>query len=351
MPKLTRSFLPSCDLMDWVTVKPFPDLPTDVAQSLLETAAWEDACTAEALTRVSKMVRQWIDPILYHTVTLRTVSQLIQFHQSIMLRNDSAFFARSVKLLRLGDFSCGDFKEDGLSSDIPELDRRVLNECSGVRRLAFWLMDSKALFLHAFSGYIRPSHLSMIDMRFTLDEYVKFVPPSLTHLHLDDPSEEEENVHSIPWQVFAACPGLSHICLSGHIASCFITDRPGFMSLATDLLAALPSNIAIFVLYVDYLPPPDTQSDIDGVASDIETLSAAASDRLVVIRQADCHNRHYYGRIANLHCFLDHCDIQSDWGDGGATDIWEFADICLLKQRRRNQLSTREAKLFIRDGE
>ncbi|KAF9026295.1 hypothetical protein BDZ89DRAFT_1040075 [Hymenopellis radicata] len=178
----------------------------------------------------------------------------------------------------------------------------------------------------------------MLDMpaqRLTLDEYVKFVPPSLTHLHLDHGSSTGDNVQSIPWQAFAACPGLSHICLSGPIAQCFLdpSDRD-FISLATDQLAALPSNIVIFVLYVDYLPLLNKQIDINSVSSDLETLSAA-SDRLVAMA-----DRHYRGQIANLHCFLEYRDIGADWGDGGAKDIWEYADICLIKQRRN-----REAKL------
>ncbi|KAF9026310.1 hypothetical protein BDZ89DRAFT_1067659 [Hymenopellis radicata] len=312
--------------MDWVTVKPFPDLPADVAQYLLEKAAWEDACTAEALTRVSKIVRQWIDPILYHTVTLHTVPQLMGFAESISARNDSAFFARSVKILRLGDFTRGEFKViDGrivsFNATTTEHVRIVLNECSGVRRLAFWLLDSEDL--HAFtvsSGYIRLSHLSILDVRaqrLTLDEYVKFVPLSVTHLHLyynpTYPSTEvEDHVQSIPWQLFAAYSGLSHFCLSGPIARCFLTDRD-FISLVTDPLTALPSNIATFVLYVDYLPSMDTQSYIDSVASNLETLSAA-SDRLVVISQADPD---YYRQIANFHCFSKDCDIESDWGYGG----------------------------------
>ncbi|KAF9026278.1 hypothetical protein BDZ89DRAFT_1067629 [Hymenopellis radicata] len=310
--------------MDLVTFKPFPDLPTDVARFLLETAAWEDACTAQVLARVSKIVRQWIDPILYHAVTLHTVPQLVGFTESISARNDSAFFARSVKILRLGNLTHGQFEgPDGRLvpfSAITELIRIVLNECSGARRLAFWVPVSEDL--HAFtvsSGYIRLSHLSILDVRaqrLTLDKYVKFVPPSLTHLHLYHNTEDEDNVQSISWQLFAACPGLSHFCLSGPIASRFLTDR-AFLSLVTDPLTALPSNIAMFVLYVDYFLSMDTQSDID-----------------MVISQADCD---YYWQIANLHCFSKDCDIESDWGYGGITDIWEYADICLAKQNQRRQ--------------
>ncbi len=39
--------------------KAIPDLPTDVARYLLEVAAHEDPCTAEPLSRVSKIVRKW----------------------------------------------------------------------------------------------------------------------------------------------------------------------------------------------------------------------------------------------------------------------------------------------------
>ncbi len=62
LPKATPSFLPPNSTfagMDLASVKPFPDLPTDVARYILEGAAYQDPCTAVYLTRVSKIVRQW----------------------------------------------------------------------------------------------------------------------------------------------------------------------------------------------------------------------------------------------------------------------------------------------------
>ncbi|KAF9026292.1 hypothetical protein BDZ89DRAFT_1134869 [Hymenopellis radicata] len=183
--------------MDLASVKSFPDFPTDLARSFFEMAAWEDPCTAEHLTRVSKNVRQWIDPILYHTVILCTVTQLAQFHQSITLRNDSAFFARSVKILRLGNVKSAEFAVPVWVDRPPletqmELVRNVFNACSGVRRLAFWLRLNEQGVLDevtGVSGSRHLTHLSVLDVMppppFT-HMYIKFLPPSLTHFHLDN---------------------------------------------------------------------------------------------------------------------------------------------------------------------
>ncbi|KAF8909459.1 hypothetical protein CPB85DRAFT_1435662 [Mucidula mucida] len=139
------------------SLQSFPDLPTDVVRCLFEVAAYEDLCTAEHLTRVSKIVRKWIDPILYHTIDLCTISQLVQFHHSIMLCNEPVFFARSVKFLCLGDFSNGEFYMAALCLQPTferqkELVQTVLNTCSGVTRLAVWLSVDAHTFHSAFTS-------------------------------------------------------------------------------------------------------------------------------------------------------------------------------------------------------
>ncbi|KAF9026299.1 hypothetical protein BDZ89DRAFT_1067648 [Hymenopellis radicata] len=68
----------------------FPDLPLDVARLLLEAAAWSDRLsTARNLTLVSKDVRQWIDPILHHTVALDTPTKLYAFAAAVIAHKAS----------------------------------------------------------------------------------------------------------------------------------------------------------------------------------------------------------------------------------------------------------------------
>ncbi|KAF9026281.1 hypothetical protein BDZ89DRAFT_1161285 [Hymenopellis radicata] len=333
--------------MNLAIVKSSPDFPTDVARSLLETAAWEDPCSAQALTRVSKIVRQWIDPILYRTAVLRTVTQLAQFHQSITLRNDSAFFAQSVKLLRFGNLIYANFDPIDSVHKPPferkmELIRNVLKACSGVRRVAFWLQTDDGRVLDGFTGISSShhlTHLSVLDVRrdsYFGHAYIKFLPPSLTHLHLDNNSPD---VHwrCIPWGIFTALPRLSHICLSGRIATVFLFRD--FLPSLVDSIAALPRTITTFVLLVDHsLGSPNTILRPGTVASNLEALRAV-SDRLVVINR----NSSYLGQIPHVHCFSHDHTIESDWGHGSGMDVWEFADICLAKQsqRRQDQLTCR----------
>ncbi|KAF9026302.1 hypothetical protein BDZ89DRAFT_1067652 [Hymenopellis radicata] len=322
--------------MDLAAVQPFPDLPMDVARLMLETAAWGDTRTAQSLTCVSKLVRQWIDPILHHTVVIRTLSKLQKFHQSIISRNDPVFFARHVKILRLGVYEDGYLYPDAhlLTSEMESLNI-VLSACCGLERLALWHAAYNFMVLPVIlgeHGCIRPTHLSVRRITtmtsFPSPNRFKFWPPSLTHLHLHEGHNGDTAL--IPWpDIFTGCPKLTHICLSGAAIDWdFSSER--LLALIKEPLAALPSNVTTFVILskaAGWLPVMRLRSAIERLAE--------ASDRLVVITSTN----ETYALVPDLHRLPQGHTLESDWGGNGrGMDTWEFADLCIAERKRKQRL-------------
>ncbi|KAF9026291.1 hypothetical protein BDZ89DRAFT_1161294 [Hymenopellis radicata] len=197
----------------------FPDLPLDVVRLLLEEAAWSDRfTTAYNLTLVSKDVRQWIEPILHHTVTLDTPTQLYAFAVTITSRNNPDFFRRTVKVLRIGNLEY--FPETG----IPLADSMavVLTACTSIERFAFWV-DAPCPMPLPSAMHAHPTHLSLavpwkeLDSFDIFDFLIGMTSPSLTHLHLDFASFISLYTFEDAWSIiFRRCPGLTHLRLSGN---------------------------------------------------------------------------------------------------------------------------------------
>ncbi|KAF9026282.1 hypothetical protein BDZ89DRAFT_1134859 [Hymenopellis radicata] len=138
----------------------FPDLPLDVVRLLLEEAAWSDRfTTAHNLTLVSKDVRQWIEPILYHTVTLDTSTKLYAFAATVTSRNNRDFFRRTVKVLIIGDLEIGHFSGDIIL--VGDSVSVVLAACADIKCFAFWV-DAPAPIALPVTIHPHPTHLSLI---------------------------------------------------------------------------------------------------------------------------------------------------------------------------------------------
>ncbi|KAF9026306.1 hypothetical protein BDZ89DRAFT_1067653 [Hymenopellis radicata] len=330
--------------MDLASVQPFPDLPTDVARSMIEAAAWNDICTAQSLTCVSKIVRQWIDPILHHTVVIQTSSKLEKFRQSIISRNNAVFFARHVKILRIGCYEDGALEDGALeatpldSAHTLESEREsiniVLSACRGLERLALWLPDYNLMVIQDFMGEygcLSPTHLSVLDVTTMIPSF-KLWPSSLTHLHIDE-GHHGDTVY-IPWRdIFIGYPKLTHICLSGAaVDRDFLSER--LLALMKEPLAALPSNVTTFVILLKAGSLPIGMR----LRSAIERL-AEASDRLVVITSTNAT----YALVPDLHRLPQDHTLESDWGgDGRGMDTWEFADLCIAERERKRRCSSEE---------
>ncbi|KAF9026307.1 hypothetical protein BDZ89DRAFT_1067654, partial [Hymenopellis radicata] len=135
----------------------FPDLPVHVARLLIEVAAWSNRpTTARNLVLVSKTVRQWIDPILHHTIVLDTEPKFYAFVAAVASRKDPDFFRRNVRVLAIGNFELGGFPN--ATDDVPPDN----------------LHDGFAVIFGACTESPR--------LRDSLKSLVMF--PGLTHLHL-----------------------------------------------------------------------------------------------------------------------------------------------------------------------
>ncbi|KAF8909188.1 hypothetical protein CPB85DRAFT_754871 [Mucidula mucida] len=260
---------------------PFPDIPTDIARLILETAAWKDDKTAYTLVFVSKVVRQWIDPILYHSVTLSTSKQLAAFRDSIISRCDAAFFSRAVKRHCIGDLSIGTLETRHHSAaNIWTWMRAALEACTGVERLAIWL-TTREMELHWLArnnDHLRPTHMSFDVNEHDWDDR----PDSVTifpHLNLD--CFTNQDIEDIPWQaIFARCPNLAHISLSGTAVQHSSYDCTLFSLIVSPLLSLLPAIVVVFAIVLSSHP-----QSLDRMLEDQIDAISEASDRFVVV----CH--------------------------------------------------------------
>lgn len=86
-------------------------LPVEIIRDILEIAAWSDQATAAMLDRVSRTVRNWIGPILYHTVILHSPDAFIGFLELLRvvplyatgITRDAAFYTQSVQYLSIAN--------------------------------------------------------------------------------------------------------------------------------------------------------------------------------------------------------------------------------------------------------
>ncbi|KAK0501899.1 hypothetical protein EDD18DRAFT_1432348 [Armillaria luteobubalina] len=69
-----------------------PYLPLDILQEIFEYAARVDRQVALNLVQVSSWAREWIDPILYHVVSLRRESTIRNFLRTIDTAKSQRFF-------------------------------------------------------------------------------------------------------------------------------------------------------------------------------------------------------------------------------------------------------------------
>ncbi|KAF9017732.1 hypothetical protein BDZ89DRAFT_1074573 [Hymenopellis radicata] len=271
--------------MTCLRLSPFPDIPIDIARLIFETAVWDDGTTAYSLVLVSKVVREWIDPILYNSVTLYTKSQLVAFRASIISRNDSAFFSRAVKVLCIGDRSTATLDTSS-----------VLKACTCVKCLAVWLVGHDLALHHltdaGSSSRLRPTHMSLTDItKHCWHGGLDVLPNSLTHLNLDCLSNQD--MKDIPWQ-----------------ESLFreSSDDNELFSIVSPVMSQLPLTVETFTMVIARDP------DSHETARMLEKLAtiSEASDRFVVVS----HDISPHREIRGLHVFEKKHTFDSEWGVG-----------------------------------
>ncbi|KAF9018278.1 hypothetical protein BDZ89DRAFT_1073979, partial [Hymenopellis radicata] len=322
--------------MIYLRLSPLPDMPIDIARLIFETAAWENGATAYRLVLVSKVVREWIEPILYNSVVICTGSKLAAFHDSIISRNDNAFFSRAVKVLCLGDRSTGMLKcpHHSIAAIWPWA-RAILEVCTGVQRLAVWLIDHD-LELHRFtrnSGRLRPTHMSLDITDHSWDsarlDWVKILPESLTHLNLDCGSYQD--ITDILWlEIFAWCPNLAHVSLSGYAARVRFIDGELFSLIVSPLMSQLPATVATFAVVMPETWHPYSRDKDRELENQLDAISEA-SDRFVVVSHDFCPRR----QIRGLQAFEEPHAFDSEWGRWRGEDTWDLAQKCVANRLKK----------------
>ncbi|KAF9023897.1 hypothetical protein BDZ89DRAFT_146001 [Hymenopellis radicata] len=319
---------------------PFADLPIDIARLLLETAAEMDRATALTLALVSKTVRQWMEPMIYRSIALPNANKVMAFARVVQSRNDPTFFALNVKTLCIGDIESGGGKtfETFPHNELHAISL-IFSTCTGVESLGYWVIrdvdtpNAQQDILspvHQFAfedlgAFHHLTHLSILDLkaRSSLD----FLPPRLTHLHVDC-FDDDENITEVHWaSVFARCNHLTHILLSGRGLNWSIINRSGPRNLLLPLISLLPTTLLLFAVSV----VPDEQlflaSELPGEKIKLEGL--ATDERVVII----CPQSRFFGQIDGLHCFEKDHNFESDWVYGHEDDVWEFAESIVASRR------------------
>ncbi|KAF9018713.1 hypothetical protein BDZ89DRAFT_1073640, partial [Hymenopellis radicata] len=271
------------------------ELSTDVLRLLLETTALDDRKTALSLVLLSKPVREWIDPIIYRRAVL-TMQNILQFERTIRVRNDTAFFARNVRVLSFN------FKQ---TLEPSQAAAHILSICTGIRSLAWQTLPT---------CFPRTNSMSLTHMY--LDEpsshHMALLPSSVTHLALS--AETFNDVETLNVMGTRA-PNLTHIMLYD-LGVDFDNHFPAHY------IHYLLSNLPSAVKYVIVVFPPTPRG---GTHSFARFISQLKDPRFVPV----CLEARYHrDAIPGLACYAHDHDIADDWGYrlGKDEDVWTFAE-------------------------
>lgn len=173
------------------------DLPVELVRSVFEHAAAHDARDACALALVSRAVHEWMQPVLLHTVHLRSVPQAAQFFALLHARAGDGEYFRTVRTFvlacptSLGWFRGAEHALGYVSTDTKTGARSLFLTVASIERLiaAFPALDHfgapRSLLdtLVLFPGF-RPTTLSLDSVANTAS-WPAAMREHVTGLHLD----------------------------------------------------------------------------------------------------------------------------------------------------------------------
>ncbi|KAF8917157.1 hypothetical protein CPB85DRAFT_1250300 [Mucidula mucida] len=293
-------------------------LNNDVVRLLLERAAELHSSSALNLLLLSKWVRGFVEPVLYHTVVLDQLSTLELFAKTMDTRPDLGKHVRRLPVGNLRFSLFGPSMMIGITLETWAALRAILS------RLAFWAEEFNgglaSLFRCECGGELVQLKRLSIKNDYQPAYVIHMLPrrSSLTHLHVD--FFMYEDIARLRWSdVFERCRGLTHVLITGLeegldrlIAS---GDVQTLARIMNPIVAILPAALMQFVVVLNPLPHtvPETI---------VECLSRLRDDkRLVVVSTENT----FLGRVEGLRCYPDTHDITSDWGYGGGMGVWELA--------------------------
>lgn len=160
----------------------FMNLPVEIVRMIVEEAARSSPTVALKFLQLSSVTKGWIEPILYHTVTLRTRNQLVSF--SLSLDREGQYnpgtYVRQLSLLLV--------KAGVLRLDEYDL-RVVFTKCPNIVHYAFAAQNllPKPNEEYDIAMFRSVRRISLCIQR----SIIRFVPGHflrLTHLHVISPS-------------------------------------------------------------------------------------------------------------------------------------------------------------------
>lgn len=190
-----------------------PYLPLDILQEIFEYAARVDRQVALNLVQVSSWAREWIDPILYHVVSLRRESTIRNFLRTIDTAKSQRFFLDHVKSLC---FSVDIHAETSRTV-------KILAACAGVTHLTIFFVPTSQIptrchpschspeRLGTAVSNLRPTHLSVLFPTILHGFYPQLNLPfysRLTHLSIINDSTDWT-----AWTGFHSLSNLTHLAL------------------------------------------------------------------------------------------------------------------------------------------
>ncbi|KIY73122.1 hypothetical protein CYLTODRAFT_342910 [Cylindrobasidium torrendii FP15055 ss-10] len=188
-------------------------LPQDIAREIFEFAAYSDRQCAMDLTLVSKDVRLWTLPVLYHTVRLSSTRAVTRFLEAITPSNKSTLtpycpLHRRVK--HLGIFALGPL--DAI--------QRILTLCTDVQNLACGFSLRALSTLKALPYFLdseerqpilpqsREYHLIGMSCRDGIP--YNSIPSDTTHLHVQLSLDALGTLEALHGKL----PSLTHLAVS-----------------------------------------------------------------------------------------------------------------------------------------
>ncbi len=256
-----------------------------------------------------------IDPILYHTVAIRSFNNCEALANVIQSRNDPLFFARHVKRL------C-------VHQDVyyPDDLQCLLDTFTGLRYLAWWC-DTCYLLPYVDTSLTSVRYLSTVAEIDSPLAVETLLPRNITQLNVqfDEFNVVEDNLTAVWQSIFTRCPFLTHIMVDFYPSSppAWATEKEQFVRSA---LSVAPPTLKAFI--IESMNPaqllPWNASDFGPFLTD---------PRLIIVGPDPC-----YAVLEGVVCYPTRHDPLLEWEYPGATmDIWEFVH-SHLRSRRSNEL-------------
>ncbi|KIY69032.1 hypothetical protein CYLTODRAFT_489257 [Cylindrobasidium torrendii FP15055 ss-10] len=292
-------------------------LPYELRLLILEIGAIDDRKVAAQYARLSKAIRQIIDPILYHTVFIASFHRIEAFIAAMRLRNDPAFFATNVRVMTLASlYPYGKMLLPFLA--------KCLQGCPGLTQLTmtdYNGMGADDLKHGIFDKVpnLRRLHISVRNAE-AARSFPKPLPMNLTHLSLGpmSPNAAVEPYEAVLRELILhrEIPGLTHLAV--------VADRAeGFESFLR-FAHSLPKSLSVFLIQMQiYGWTPAWRSDME---RRIEMLG----DRRVVILQT-FHGLPHYRRGMQSQGILAYTAVSTyyNWSSVSSSsqdDAWDVAE-------------------------